>query len=160
MTPTILLKNNYNFSDIYIFGKTLEGYISLSDYELSYNCCIQFRCSSRFLIGLPSVNGGYYISDITLDEIITLAGLKVNTSFIKQIRYGVDAEAADEMIAIVCAKKILNTTFGKVYRSDDNAISYSFRRRTSDGAKRIYATFFTKSFRRGEVENGENQEER
>lgn len=150
MMPLLDVKDRYNFNDIYIFGKTADGYISLSDYELSYNYCVDFQSESRFLIGLPSVNE-YYLAEITLDEILAIAGIASTTNFICQCRNGVDELTSDELIAILCAKKILNTKHGKIELVDGNDIVYRISRRKTNGEKRVYSVVCEKRFTKGVI---------
>lgn len=149
------VREKYSFNDIYVFGKTMDGYISLSDYELSYNCCTKFNNESRFLLGLPAIEG-YYISEATIDDIMALAGMSPTTNFIRQCRHGVDLETSDALIAILCAKKILNTKHGKIELCDDEQLIYSLSRRKTDGNSRAYGVVCKKQFVKGAI-NGKNE---
>lgn len=128
------LLKKYNFVDIYIFGKADNGeYISLTDWYLcKENATLKFDTDSQFLVGFSTYqNREYYVADISIDELIELAGLNPNTHFVSQMLNGVDDEQSNNLLAIYCSQKIVNYNNGRCCLVDNN--TYAFKRRKNIG---------------------------
>lgn len=142
------LEKKYNFVDIYIFGKTNKGYISLSDWRMceEQSSLMQFDSDSQYLIGFNNFHEReYYIAEISLEELLALAGITATTNFIKQFRSGVDNENADNLMAIMCSQKILNYRFGKCVNTEEGM---EFKRRQLENGKRVYNVVLKKELRK------------
>lgn len=150
------IKPIYAFCDIYIFGKAVDGYINLSDFEITQRTDdidkYKFESNEKYLIGLQSAQS-FIIAPITIDEILTLANYSLETKFVSQCRSGIYADDADALLAIMCAKKILNYQYGVVRKKDtknidgDEELLYSFFRRKHTNGKRSLVVVLEKYFK-------------
>lgn len=145
------MENRYNFLDIYIFGRTVTGkYVSLSDWYLTNEplSAVDIKSTSPFIIGFSTLqNREYYVSEITLEELITLAGISSSTNFVKQVKSGVEAEQAKTILALLCSQKILNYPFGRCVK-EDGGDKIDFKRRQLVNGKRVFNTVLSKKFRK------------
>lgn len=147
-----MLKARYNFVDISIFLKvTGNEYVNLTDYVFTSENerVILNNIDSEFVIMLCSfIKKERYASEITVPELLTLADIK-NRQFVKQIACGLDDDISQQMIATMCAKKIIDYAYGRCVRIDNNAskITYEFQRQKFVDRKRVYPTVLTKEFR-------------
>jgi len=142
------LENKYNFVDIYIFGRVDNGYISLSDWHMSeeHSCVMKFDSDSKYLIGFNMFRKReYYIAEISLEELMILAGITTTTNFVKQFRNGVEEDNANDLMAIMCSQKILNYGFGKCVKTDSGM---EFKRRQLINGKREYVVVLKKKMRK------------
>lgn len=145
-------KPKYSYNDLYVFCRMFSGlYISLSDFEFGYNAEKQFKNeTSKYLIAVQGKEG-YWISDVSLEDLMQIAGITQNTNFVKQCRNGVEPDFADDLLATICAKKILNSTSGEVYLEEDcPTLTYTFVKRKIINNKRHNAVVHRKTFRKGQ----------
>lgn len=128
----------YTFADITVFMKTENGeYLNITDYRIleEDNEKMHFNSNSRFVIMFCSFfYNSYktqgqkpYICDITLKELENLAGIH-DKSFLKRLNTSVDNDNED-LIAVLCARRILDYRYGKAVRADGNI--YAFYRQCS-----------------------------
>ena len=146
----------FAFRDIYIFFRLGEHYISLSDFEFSdldsgiYK--YKFQEDSDYLIGLPTDIHTYYISPITLSEILTLANVRENTHFVKQFKYGLYEDFAEALLATNCAKKIMEYNYGRIsLKKDCSGFVFTFERRKTRDRKKIYMPVLEKLFKKVDI---------
>lgn len=142
-----MLKARYNFVDISVLSRTDDGeYINLTDYTFtSENEKIKLNLKERFAIMFCSFfKKERYAAGITVPELLMLADIK-NQNFTKQIEKGVDKETSQQLIAIMCAKKIIDYDYGRCINIE-NTSAYAFQRHKIINKKHVYSTVLTKEF--------------
>lgn len=153
-----LLLPKYVFTDITVFMQTESGiYLNLSDFivhgkenekiHLNSNSQYVIMLCSFFYICIAQKEGVQpYICDITFDELLELAGIH-DKSFLKRFK-GSYGDTNEDLLAILCAKKIMDYRWGKVIKSDGNA--YCFYRqgyhRVNGKNRRHNSLVFKKTF--------------
>ncbi len=146
-----MLRSRYNFVDISIFLRVKGNeYVNLTDYTFTNENeqVILNDIDSEYAIMFCSfMKKERYASEITVPELLTLADIK-NQQFARQIACGIDDDISQQLIAIMCAKKIIDYAYGRCVRVDDTAkIAYAFQRQKFVDRKRVYPTVLTKEFR-------------
>ena len=146
----------FDFRDIYIFYSLGEGYISLSDFEFSdlKNGAYKYKFQEKtdFLIGLPTNTHTYYIAPISLTEILALANVSENTHFVKQFKCNLYEDFADTLLAINCAKKIMEYNYGRIsLKKNCDGFVFTFERRKTHNKKKVYTPVFEKLFKKVDV---------
>lgn len=160
------LKPVYNFDDISIFCRVdtkdkgnkrgdCNEYVNLTDFTFSRyddTPLVEIGSKARLLIVLCTyAKKDIYFSEITIEELFTLAGIK-GDKFITQATSGIDEPIAEEIVARMCANKMVNYQYGKVEQTADR-LSYNFKRmkyEPRDGGKvRTYPIVLTKTFQKG-----------
>lgn len=125
---------NYNFADISVLCRKRNGlYINLTDYDFNLlNTEKKYTklegSKSRYALTLF----GKFTSEITIEELERLAGLK-SSRFISQIMYGIDGADGEMIVAMMCAKKILNYHWGKCVLNGKNGDTVIFEFTRHDG---------------------------
>lgn len=141
----------YNFVDISIFMRTSNGlYLNLTDFILSEeNDLIDLGCKAEFVLVFFSFKKKErYVCDITLSELLKLANI-TDKAFIKRLA-GCSAGGNNrELLAIFCAKEIVNYRYGRILK--DGEFTYTFHRQSfvknEEGKKkRVYPTVLKKEF--------------
>lgn len=141
-----LMLPKYTFADITVFMKTGEGneYLNITDYSvLEENERLCFNSDSPYVIMFCSYfYNSYkkdgqkpYICDISFEELLDLAGIH-DKGFLKRFD-GASEGANEELLAILCARRILDYRYGRAVKG--NKGTYSFFRQTSykvDGKSR------------------------
>lgn len=143
----------YAYSDLTVFMRTGKNdYLNITDYSETdrTNEHVAFQSDAPFAIMFCSLfyssfkDKGIkpYICDVTLEELCDLAGVH-DASFVK--RFG---EANKDLLAIFCAREIVDYQHGKIVREANNR--YSFYRQThireDKGYKKRKAVVLTKEF--------------
>jgi hypothetical protein len=157
-------KRKYSFYDIVIFKKTPKGYVDFTNfsfddkYYFDTKAYHNFSTDSPYLIALW-FGYQYLIAPVTVSEMLILANIKDNSSFIMQCRYGMDATRADDIIAMMCANKIANHRYGSISLKYDSVpdghshicdtITYEFMRKKSVSGKRVFTLLLEKTFKIG-----------
>lgn len=113
-----VLQKEYNFSDISVLYRMKNGtYINLSDFEfglaLVSEGVILEEQQSRYVLALftPWTVNKNCLCPVTLPELLQLANVR-NERFVIQTKTGTEDEG-DTILALVCAKKIMNYGRGK-----------------------------------------------
>ena len=121
------------FADIIVYAKIGKGkYANLTDSSIIRTDLFteQFDADAPFVMTLiTNVKKGYYLSSVTLDELMIIAGLKAHVK--KTITSGIGDETTKrELISCICAKRIADYEKGKVTRTKDtsNLASFAFIR--------------------------------
>lgn len=143
--------SKYAYSDLTVFMRTgTNVYLNITDYSVTEeNERVTLQSDSPFVIMFCSLfytafkrDIKPYICDISFDELLELAGVH-DTTFIK--RFG---EADKDLLAMFCAREIVDYQRGKIVRDADTR--YSFYRqahvREGDKYKKRKTVVFTKEF--------------
>ncbi len=145
------LKSVYNFVDISVMQRVgINEYVNLTECALvEKNQSVIIHSDYPLLLTFCAfAKQGLYIAPVTLKELLTLANIR-NDNFIKQLYTGVDKSDAEQIIAILCAKKILSYDYGKAMsKSNTDEITYEFKRQRFVEGKRIYPVVLTKTFQK------------
>lgn len=151
------LNNKYNFVDISVLKKKRENrYVNMTDFTFGLEVEeILLNSSEEYLLLFPSYTQDVkYVAPTTVQELLTLADISCKP-FVKQMYTGLEEESANEIVAHLCAKKILDYSYGKIIQSEKNLNVYKFQRQkfeiNEEGKRhRIYPTVLTKTFHRVE----------
>ncbi len=145
------LKQQYNFTDISVLYRQKNGsYINLSDYEISSyeinESILELDIiDSQYALSLFNTYAMHkqYVCAISLSELLALANIK-GDRFVKQVKSGTEAEG-ESIVALICAKKILNYRYGKcmLVSVENEEASYAFMRNNGRGN---YQTVLIKKF--------------
>ena len=129
------MNGRYNFTDISVLCRKNEAdniYINLTDYDF----CLQ-NVEKRYT-ELTNSKSRYaltvfesYVSEITFEELLILAGQK-SERFIRQIINGTEADG-ELIVAVMCAKKILNYRWGRCNSSKRQGDKILFEFTRNDG---------------------------
>lgn len=156
------LRNKYVYSDISIMSKTSAGtYVNITDFSFEEINDVQQlyipNVKSRFIICLYSyARGTRWYSEISLAELLILADINSDSKFIKQLQAGIEETVSEEIIASVCANKILNYQWGKINKSKDENNHIEFRRlKFNKEKRREYPVVLIKKFSR--TDEGEDK---
>lgn len=157
-------KRRYSFYDIFIFKKTPKGYVDFTNFSfedkfyLNPKAFHDFNSDSPYLVALW-FGYQYLISPITIDELLLLAKIKDNSSFLNQFKSTVSVEMSNDIVALMCAKKIANYHYGYIALKSDmsskkqnqicDTIVYEFMRKKSASGKRVYTSMLEKAFKIG-----------
>lgn len=136
--------DKYVFSDITVYMQVRDGYyINLTDFSLECEDTeyLSFNGKGKYVIMLCSymyaVNKKRgkenYACDITLEELIRLAGLG-DEKIVMRFK-SPSGEMHEDVLALLCAKKVLDYNYGRVVVKDDNTYSFS-RQKYIKGTKR------------------------
>ena len=152
-----LLLPKYAFVDITVFMKTSEGdYLNLTDFDIasSENEKLRFESESQFIMMFHSFfypmlkKKGIqpYICDITIDELLALAGIR-DKSFLSRF-VNSDKEMDYQLLSLHCARKIADYRLGKIAKTNED--TYEFYRngysKTSGKYKKEKNLICTKRF--------------
>ena len=118
-----VLQKKYNFSDISVLYRMKNGtYMNLSDFEFGIvpESVVLEEQQSRYLLALFThcTANRNCLCPVTLPELLQLANVR-NERFVIQTKTGTEDEG-DNILALVCAKKILNYGRGKCILKEDN----------------------------------------
>lgn len=138
------MKNKYVFADLTVYMRTKDGdYINLTDYEiekeverLSLNSAADFvlmTCSFLYASSCYGCGIKVQICEVTLDDLVVLAGFK-DKKFLNRLNV-VCKKSYGEMLAIMCAKKIVDYNYGKIILVDKENNEYSFCRQKFDESR-------------------------
>lgn len=151
-------KAKYDFVDISVMMRKEDGtYLNLTDFN--------FNVSAENLLSLSGIKSAFALAfctfarrreqligcEVSLEELLALAGIK-GKRLVSQLRSGTEPEFANQMIAVVCAKKIVDYAYGKCLRLEGESLTYEFHRQTFENGKRVYPIVLTKAF----IRIGEN----
>lgn len=151
-------KAKYDFVDISVMMRKEDGtYLNLTDFN--------FNVSAENLLSLSRIKSAFALvfctfarrreqligCEVSLEELLALAGIK-GKRLVSQLRSGTEPEFANQMIAVVCAKKIVDYAYGKCLRLEGESLTYEFHRQTFENGKRVYPIVLTKAF----IRIGEN----
>lgn len=151
-------KAKYDFVDISVMMRKEDGtYLNLTDFN--------FNVSAENLLSLSGIKSAFALvfctfarrreqligCEVSLEELLALAGIK-GKRLVSQLRSGTEPEFANQMIAVVCAKKIVDYAYGKCLRLEGESLMYEFHRQTFENGKRVYPIVLTKAF----IRIGEN----
>lgn len=151
-------KAKYDFVDISVMMRKEDGtYLNLTDFN--------FNVSAENLLSLSGIKSAFALvfctfarrreqligCEVSLEELLALAGIK-GKRLVSQLRSGTEPEFANQMIAVVCAKKIVDYAYGKCIRLEGESLTYEFHRQTFENGKRVYPIVLTKAF----IRIGEN----
>lgn len=151
-------KAKYDFVDISVMmRKEDETYLNLTDFN--------FNVSAENPLSLSGIKSAFALvfctfarrreqligCEVSLEELLALAGIK-GKRLVSQLRSGTEPEFANQMIAVVCAKKIVDYAYGKCLRLEGESLTYEFHRQTFENGKRVYPIVLTKAF----IRIGEN----
>ena len=151
-------KAKYDFVDISVMMRKEDGtYLNLTDFN--------FNVSAENLLSLSGIKSAFALvfctfarrreqligCEVSLEELLALAGIK-GKRLVSQLRSGTEPEFANQMIAVVCAKKIVDYAYGKCLRLEGESQTYEFHRQTFENGKRVYPMVLTKAF----IRIGEN----
>lgn len=152
-------KEQYNFVDISVMMRKKDGtYINLTDFNFNVsveNTLVLSEIKSEFALvfcTFAKCMGKLIACEVTLKELLALAGIKDRSRMVSGIRNSAEPEFANQMLAVVCAKKIVDYAYGKCYRLGDSSLTYEFRRQIFKEGKRVYPIVLTKAF----IRIGEN----
>lgn len=128
------LKPNYKFVDFSILRKTSDGrYVDVTDFSFSD---IEDTVIQTFNTNAPYILCMYvfavqeqYFCEVTVPELCNLAGIKPDGEFVKHLRNSIDEVVADEILAQLCANKIVNYLYGKAVKKE-NSTEYEFFRQS------------------------------
>lgn len=151
-------KAKYDFVDISVMMRKEDGtYLNLTDFN--------FNVSAENPLSLSGIKSAFALvfctfarrreqligCEVSLEELLALAGIK-GKRLVSQLRSGTEPEFANQMIAVVCAKKIVDYAYGKCLRLEGESLTYEFHRQTFENGKRVYPVVLTKAF----IRIGEN----
>lgn len=151
-------KAKYDFVDISVMMRKEDGtYLNLTDFN--------FNVSAENILSLSGIKSAFALvfctfarrreqligCEVSLEELLALAGIK-GKRLVSQLRSGAEPEFANQMIAVVCAKKIVDYAYGKCLRLEGESLTYEFHRQTFENGKRVYPIVLTKAF----IRIGEN----
>lgn len=151
-------KAKYDFVDISVMMRKEDGtYLNLTDFN--------FNVSAENLLSLSGIKSAFALvfctfarrreqligCEVSLEELLALAGIK-GKRLVSRLRSGTEPEFANQMIAVVCAKKIVDYAYGKCLRLEGESLTYEFHRQTFENGKRVYPIVLTKAF----IRIGEN----
>lgn len=151
-------KAKYDFVDISVMMRKEDGtYLNLTDFN--------FNVSAENILSLSGIKSAFALvfctfarrreqligCEVSLEELLALAGIK-GKRLVSQLRSGTEPEFANQMIAVVCAKKIVGYAYGKCLRLEGESLTYEFHRQTFENGKRVYPIVLTKAF----IRIGEN----
>jgi hypothetical protein len=151
-------KAKYDFVDISVMMRKEDGtYLNLTDFN--------FNVSAENILSLSGIKSAFALvfctfarrreqligCEVSLEELLALAGIK-GKRLVSQLRSGTEPEFANQMIAVVCAKKIVDYAYGKCLRLEGESLTYEFHRQTFENGKRVYPIVLTKAF----IRIGEN----
>lgn len=151
-------KAKYDFVDISVLMRKEDGtYLNLTDFN--------FNVSAENPLSLSGIKSAFALvfctfarrreqligCEVSLEELLALAGIK-GKRLVSQLRSGTEPEFANQMIAVVCAKKIVDYAYGKCLRLEGESLTYEFHRQTFENGKRVYPIVLTKAF----IRIGEN----
>lgn len=151
-------KAKYDFVDISVMMRKEDGtYLNLTDFN--------FNVSAENPLSLSGIKSAFALvfctfarrreqligCEVSLEELLALAGIK-GKRLVSQLRSGTEPEFANQMIAVVCAKKIVDYAYGKCLRLEGESLTYEFHRQTFEDGKRVYPIVLTKAF----IRIGEN----
>lgn len=151
-------KAKYDFVDISVMMRKEDGtYLNLTDFN--------FNVSAENPLSLSGIKSAFALvfctfarrreqligCEVSLEELLALAGVK-GKRLVSQLRSGTEPEFANQMIAVVCAKKIVDYAYGKCLRLEGESLTYEFHRQTFENGKRVYPIVLTKAF----IRIGEN----
>lgn len=151
-------KAKYDFVDISVMMRKEDGtYLNLTDFN--------FNVSAENPLSLSGIKSAFALvfctfarrreqligCEVSLEELLALAGIK-GKRLVSQLRSGTEPEFANQMIAVVCAKKIVDYAYGKCLRLEGESLAYEFHRQTFENGKRVYPIVLTKAF----IRIGEN----
>lgn len=151
-------KAKYDFVDISVMMRKEDGtYLNLTDFN--------FNVSAENPLSLSGIKSAFALvfctfarrreqligCEVSLEELLALAGIK-GKRLVSQLRSGTEPEFANQMIAVVCAKKIVDYAYGKCLRLEGESLTYEFHRQTFENGKRVYPIALTKAF----IRIGEN----
>ena len=151
-------KAKYDFVDISVMLRKEDGtYLNLTDFN--------FNVSAENILSLSGIKSAFALvfctfarrreqligCEVSLEELLALAGIK-GKRLVSQLRSGTEPEFANQMIAVVCAKKIVDYAYGKCLRLEGESLTYEFHRQTFENGKRVYPIVLTKAF----IRIGEN----
>lgn len=157
-------QRKYSFYDIIVFKKTPNGYIDITNfsfddkYYLSGNAFRHFECNSSYVLALWCGNC-YLYSPVTISELLTLANVK-QKGFVRQCKSGIGDSKGDDVLAMLCAGKIISHKLGCVVLKEVNhlikakklsdTVTYEFMRKTNKNGKRNFVVLFEKLFKAGD----------
>lgn len=145
-------KAKYDFVDISVMMRKEDGtYLNLTDFN--------FNVSAENILSLSGIKSAFALvfctfarrreqligCEVSLEELLALAGIK-GKRLVSQLRSGTEPEFANQMIAVVCAKKIVDYAYGKCLRLEGESLTYEFHRQTFENGKRVYPIVLTKAF--------------
>ena len=151
-------KAKYDFVDISVMMRKEDGtYLNMTDFN--------FNVSAENILSLSGIKSAFALvfctfarrreqligCEVSLEELLALAGIK-GKRLVSQLRSGTEPEFANQMIAVVCAKKIVDYAYGKCLRLEGESLTYEFHRQTFENGKRVYPIVLTKAF----IRIGEN----
>ena len=151
-------KAKSDFVDISVMMRKEDGtYLNLTDFN--------FNVSAENPLSLSGIKSAFALvfctfarrreqligCEVSLEELLALAGIK-GKRLVSQLRSGTEPEFANQMIAVVCAKKIVDYAYGKCLRLEGESLTYEFHRQTFENGKRVYPIVLTKAF----IRIGEN----
>lgn len=131
-----LLLPKYVFADITVFMRVEDGtYLNISDFSVygEDNEKLRLNSDSQYVVMLCSFfyvciakkeGQKPYVCDITLGELLELAGIN-DEVFPKRFK-GIYEGENDDLLAMLCARKIMDYRWGKIVRGDGN--TYGFYR--------------------------------
>lgn len=151
------LNSKYNFVDISVLKRKKENrYINMTDFTFGLEAEeMLLKSSEEYLLLFPSYTQNVkYVAPTTVQELLTLADISCKP-FVKQMYTGLEEESANEIVAHLCAKKILDYSYGKIIQNKKDLNVYEFQRQkfeiNEEGKRhRIYPTVLTKTFQRVE----------
>lgn len=129
-------KAKYDFVDISVMMRKEDGtYLNLTDFN--------FNVSAENPLSLSGIKSAFALvfctfarrreqligCEVSLEELLALAGIK-GKRLVSQLRSGTEPEFANQMIAVVCAKKIVDYAYGKCLRLEGESLTYEFHRQT------------------------------
>jgi len=141
------LQEKYNFSDISVLYRMKDGtYINLSDFEFGIvpESVFLEEQQSRYVLALftPWTANKNCLCPVTLQELLQLANVR-NERFVIQTKTGTEDEG-DTILALVCAKKIMNYGRGKcILKETSDGMVCEFMRYDGYGKRR---TVLVKNF--------------
>lgn len=136
-------KAKYDFVDISVMMRKEDGtYLNLTDFN--------FNVSAENPLSLSGIKSAFALvfctfarrreqligCEVSLEELLALAGIK-GKRLVSQLRSGTEPEFANQMIAVVCAKKIVDYAYGKCLRLEGESLTYEFHRQTFENGKRV-----------------------
>lgn len=144
------LLSKYNFVDLSVYMKTQTGeYLNLTEFVISDdNEAIVLKSNSKFVIMLCSfIKKDRYICDVTLSELLALSGIH-DVAFLRRFKDSSNNGDNDELLAVLCAKKIVDYNYGKVIKKENEV--YSFHRQAfakiEEKRKKVYPCILEKVF--------------
>ncbi len=153
-------KSKYKYKDVQVLASVKPGeYINLNQFQLGAKAkTIVLPFTDKYLMALHNDAGDRIVSEVTLEELAILVNC-ANPQFLRHVRNYLDENEANDLLALLLAKKLENNAsrgFVELIDTQENFLVYQFTRSTIQNGARVSKVLLTKGF----VADEEDMEEK